>query len=258
MAFESELSTLKQLMRSVGSEIMKIYDTEYSQEVKHDTSPVTEADLLSDKLLREGLSHFDYGILSEEVREGLPDHDRVWVIDPLDGTKDFINKTGEFSIMVGLLEKGQPVLGAVYLPVLDKMYYAITGLGAFVEHEGVNRRMRVTPNGISRMVISRNHFSHHERFIAEQLKVSEFIRCGSIGVKLGRISEGEADFYLNTSDRLGAWDCCAPEIILREAGGIVFNRLGQNLSYVDRRMNGGLIATNGSEKQRIIQQIARQ
>ncbi|MFO7711140.1 MAG: 3'(2'),5'-bisphosphate nucleotidase CysQ [Candidatus Woesearchaeota archaeon] len=258
MGYEKELDAVKKLVREVGSQIMRIYDTEFSHDIKHDTSPVTEADLLSDKLLREGLRHFDYGIISEEVREGLPDHDKVWVIDPLDGTKDFVNKTGEFSIMVGLLDKGVPVMGVVYLPVLDKMYYASKGNGSFVEHEGKDSRLSVKACGISRMVISRNHFSEGEKKIAKNLNVQDFIRCGSIGIKLGRISEGEADFYLNTSDKLGAWDCCAPEVILREAGGIVFNRSGENLIYNDRRMNGGLIATNGSDKHTIIQQIARQ
>src|SRR6056297_3572822 len=130
-----DILKLKEEIKKVGAEIMKLYEKDFEIKDKADSSPVTKADLLSNKLLVEILEKTNIPILSEEIKDN-PERlssDKLWIIDPLDGTKDFIQKTDEFSIMVALVEKGEPVLGIVYAPALGKIYYAEKNKGAYVE-----------------------------------------------------------------------------------------------------------------------------
>ena len=270
--FTTEIRELISYIEHVGLEIMKIYETDFSHELKGDDSPLTQADMLSHNLITKYLKeHFeDYGVLSEESENenGLDEKEFIWVIDPLDGTKDFIHKTDEFSIMVGLLNGDrESVLGIVHVPAQHTTYVGIKDEGSYKIQNGVSTR--ITVNTISQffdttLVRSRNHFSTFDEEVCEKLGIKEFIKCGSCGVKFGRIAEGNAELCYYTTSHLGVWDSCAAEIILKEAGGEVFDKFGNEIVYdiVGRKMRNGFIGTNGNLSKEtvsdVIQEILRE
>ena len=119
----SELKEVINLVKKAGEKVLEIYQRKFKVYEKEDTSPVTEADMASEGIILSGLRKYGYGILSEESKDGSSRlrKEKIWIIDPLDGTQDFLQKTGEFSIMVGLVYKREPFLGVVYKPVGDKI-----------------------------------------------------------------------------------------------------------------------------------------
>lgn len=281
------LKELKDEIRKVGDEIMKLYHQDINVQDKADSSPVTAADLLSNKLLVAILEKTNIPILSEEVKDSPErlDSDKLWIIDPLDGTKDFIQKTGEFSIMVGLIEKGEPVLGIVYAPALGKMYYAQKGEGAFLERRvesedlgeslsiplnkgdtgGLrfkSQRLKVSDKNDFKdwsILVSRNHLGKEEVKLAESLEFREKRPTGSIGVKLGIIAEGKAEMYLHAIDKTWEWDVAAAEIILKEAGGEVTDIDGEKMVFnkeVPKNFRG-ILATNGGRHGEIVEEIKK-
>lgn len=214
--------------------------------------PVTSADLAAQAVLLDALAVYGYPVCSEErdVASERLDATRVWMVDPLDGTKEFLRGTGEYSVMVGLVEHGSPVLGVVYLPALDRCYSAAAGCGAFVEEGGVRSSVRVSERSsaaAARMLVSRSHLLDTERRLATAMGVGAVIPCGSAGIKMCRVAAGEAEVYVNSSSRTGEWDTCAPECILTEAGGVVRDLRGDPLVYnKPTPMNpNGFVATNG-------------
>lgn len=247
-----------ELTREAGEEAMKYYDRDYSIKKKEDNSPVTEADLASEKILLEGLKSTGYGIVAEET--GLLEGDKTgtyWVVDPLDGTQDFIDKTGEFSIMVGLLVDRRPELGIVYAPAQGKLWYAVKGQGAHLTENG--RKSEITVNHKSslsdyELIASRNHFSPRDEKISRRLGVKNITRMGSLGIKFCSIAEGRADLAYYTTDKLGIWDCCAPQIILEEAGGVASDVYGGNLEYdlEGKRMDKGVVGIGRESHDKVI------
>ncbi len=242
---------------------MEFYRKEYDVSEKAGGSPVTEADLESEEILVSGLSETGYGIFAEERGSVNQDgSEGIWIVDPLDGTQDFIDKTGEFSIMVGLLHRGEPVFGVVYAPVGEKLWYGAKDEGAYVIDKGEKRR-KIEVNGKGRLnrfrlIASRNHFSDADRKISELLDVAGVTRMGSLGVKFSSIAEGAADLTYYTTDRLGIWDTCAPQIILEEAGGGVYDTTGKRPTYdlESRRMAEGIVGL-GTDEPRIRKEVIR-
>jgi 3'(2'), 5'-bisphosphate nucleotidase len=157
---------------------------------------------------------------------------RFWLVDPLDGTKEFIKRNGEFTVNIALIENGQPVLGVVYAPVLDVCYYAARGLGAFVKRGEVSQLICVQPHTAGqpvKVVASRSHSDERTTELLKQLGDHECISMGS-SLKLCLIAEGVAHFY----PRLGPtmeWDTAAAHAVVNEAGGIVCDLNGDELSY---------------------------
>ncbi|MFO7807245.1 MAG: 3'(2'),5'-bisphosphate nucleotidase CysQ [Candidatus Moraniibacteriota bacterium] len=259
---------LKKIIQEAGEEILKYYKINTEIETKKDNSPLTQADLASNEILSENLAETGYPVLSEEIADDKKRlaSDRVWIIDPLDGTMDFIQETGEFSVMVGLVENGKPVLGAVYQPVSEDLFYAEQNKGAFWENtQSESKPQKIQVSGVkdpknARMVVSRNHLKPQDQEIAEKLQVMEYKKTGSNGVKICLIARGEADFFINSGSGMGEWDSCAPEIILREAGGIVTDITGERLLYnKDNPINKkGLVASNGSFHDRILSIASKQ
>jgi 3'(2'), 5'-bisphosphate nucleotidase len=176
----------------------------------------------------------------------------------MDGTKQFIERIGEFAVMIGLAIEGEAKLGVVYNPSADRMYYAAPGEGAFVEEKWSTKRLRVAPlSDPSQLVMamSRSHPSRKVYSIREKLGVSKYIQHGSVGLKFGLIAEGRAHLYINTSSRTSQWDSCAPEAILREAGGVVTDWNGEPLRYnrPEVRNLHGIVATNGTIHDRALE-----
>jgi len=247
-----ELEILKKVIRDAGSAILEFYDEENIIQYKGENDPFTEADLASERVILKGVESFGYGVLSEESTDDLSrlEKEKVWIIDPLDGTKDFIQKTGEFTVMIALVENGELILGLVYQPIEDKLFYAEKGGGAFLEIKcGKAISINVSEEkdfSKMRMLVSRNHLKELEQNIAKELGIVTLVPCGSAGLKACLVASGEAELYLNTSDKTFEWDICAADVIVKEAGGLVLDLKGEVFKFnkKDVRNSDGFIVAD--------------
>ncbi len=227
-----DIQKIISIARQAGAAIMGVYDTEFSVENKEDKSPLTEADRKSNAVIIAALqeAYPQIPIISEENRE-VPYAERAswdwfWLIDPLDGTKEFIKRNGEFTVNIALVHAGRPVLGVIYVPAQKLTYYAVKGKGAFKAGDGQEpRAIQVKQPDANKLVLigSRSHPSaEFDAYLNEQqAKYSEveFVAAGS-SLKLCLVAEGVADVY----PRLGPtmeWDTGAGHAIALEAGASV-------------------------------------
>jgi 3'(2'), 5'-bisphosphate nucleotidase len=244
-----ELSIATSAARAAGVAAMRFYGTATAT-AKADASPVTAADHAANDVIVATLREAFPGdaILSEESADSAArlSARRVWIVDPLDGTKEFLAQNGEFSIMVGLAIDGEAVAGVVYLPAIDLMYAGARGEGAWVEREGQRKPLRrgAADPAALRLVGSRSHADPLVARLQEALGITDVSPCGSVGVKCTRIAHDERDLYLHPVPYLKEWDTCAPEAILREAGGSVTDCRGEPLRYNKRdpRQPHGIMA----------------
>ena len=262
MEFENELNKAIDAIKLAGAEVINIYNSNYEVNIKGDKSPVTKADLTSEKIIIKELKNFGYGFVAEESGVTDTKSNFYWVIDPLDGTKDFIQKTGDFSIMIGLLRNKEPVLGVVYAPAIDKLWYAIKNNGAYCISKGKKWKINVSDEvdlKKFRLVISRFHFRQEDKDVADRLGITSFEKMGSVGIKYSRIAEGDAELCVYTTGFLGLWDCCAPHIILKEAGGYLMDINGDEPGYnfSTLKMDKGFIGTNGKNIKDVMESIKK-
>lgn len=220
--------------------IMEVYSQEFDVITKSDESPLTKADLSSNKIIVAGLKALtpEFPIISEESDaidfQLRKNHRYLWCVDPLDGTKEFVNKNGEFAVNIALLEDGKPILGVVGIPALDQISWAVKGYGAFLEKDNMVCRLKckeITRTQTSfNVVCSRSHLDKDTITYAERFGKINWLPKGS-SMKFVMIAGGEADFY----PRLGPtmeWDTAAPHIIVEEAGGKVLDKnTMQSLTY---------------------------
>lgn len=235
---QSLLDEVEAIALAAGAEIMSIYGREFTVEEKADKSPLTEADAAAHRLIVARLQQLQplLPILSEEDVEGFPGADsqgRYWLVDPLDGTKEFIKRNGEFTVNIALVEQGVPVLGVVYAPALDVMYRAAQGLGATKrENSCTPITIQVAdhaPGAAWRVVGSRSHASAETTEWLARLDSYEMVAMGS-SLKLCLVAEGVADLY----PRLGPtslWDTAAAHAVVSAAGGRVERMDGTALRY---------------------------
>lgn len=251
------------IAKEAGAAIMKIYDNEYVIEKKEDNSPVTSADVTSNGIITSGLKNIShYPILSEEIQD-TPERlssEYVWIIDPLDGTSDFIKKNGEFSIMIGLVQGNTPIFGVSYEPATKKCYYAQKGVGAFVSEPGkAVRKLHVSDIEDIQEVTVISSRSHPEKdAIIKKLGITKHIMSGGVGVKIGKIAEKHADIYYNTSQHTSLWDACAAQCIIESAGGKMTDLRGNALMYNTKETKNmfGILATNGHVHEHIAQHFS--
>ena len=259
--YVSELSIARSLALAAGSLILDLYATDFKstekQSVDSHFEPVTEADVNASRLIVEGLAKAFPGdaILSEEENDDTfrrINSERVWIVDPLDGTAGFVKRDGDFAVQIGFAENGISVLGVVYLPVRRVLYYAKKGSGSFrVENGGKPQKIAVSDKSASNeltLAMSRNHPSPRMGRIIETFGFEGLVRRGSVGLKVGLIAEQICDIYIHPSPRTKLWDTCAPEIILTEAGGRFTDLFGQEIRYdrKDVQNRNGILASNGS------------
>jgi 3'(2'), 5'-bisphosphate nucleotidase len=207
---------------------MKIYRKNFDVEYKHDNSPLTLADKKANKVIEIGLKGLsvNYPILSEEGKD-VPYEKRkhweyFWLVDPLDGTKEFVKKNGEFTVNIALIHKGKPVLGVVYAPALNACYWAKLSEGAFKD----GKRMPLKSENIYdtyKIVVSRSHMSDDTKFFIDTISTSREKELKSIGssLKICMVSEGEANIYPRLSPTM-EWDIAAAHIIAIESGKSIF------------------------------------
>jgi 3'(2'), 5'-bisphosphate nucleotidase len=220
-----------------GREILEVYGGEFEVRDKHDASPVTAADERSEALILERLGSLtpDIPIVSEEAAAAgkVPDiGERFWLVDPLDGTKEFVSRNGEFTVNIALIEECRPVLGVVLAPALDRLYGGRVGEGAFMREHGRLRRIRCRQPPVEGLTVvsSRSHGDAQalERFLAGR-RVAASVPAGS-SLKFCLVAAGEADLY----PRLGRtmeWDTAAGHAVLAAAGGRVTDLDGRELLY---------------------------
>lgn len=260
--YSKELKVVKHLARKAGQAIMELYNKNVEVKFKAKDDPVTVADLTSNKIIIDGLKEFNYGILSEELRDDKLrlKKEKVWIIDPLDGTKGFIDKKSEFSVMIGLVYLGEVVLGVVYNPIEDILYYAVKGKGSFKQSGENIERIEVSNidnTKKAKMLVSRHHGGKSEEIIFKKLDIKKLVPCGSAGIKISLIAEGENELNINTSPKTWEWDVCAADIILREAGGRLTDIKGNEFTYnkEDSRNMDGYVASNGLIHDKVIKEL---
>ena len=258
---QTELQTAKDLAVRAGAILLKHFAEKPAVQWKGKNDPVTAADLAASQFLVEQLrSHFpEDAILCEEEKDDLRRlaTSRVWVVDPMDGTKEFIARRGEFAVMIGLAVNGQASLGVIYQPTQDKLYYAAPGDGAYLTRTGVTRQLHVsTESELSRttMALSRSHLSTTTEAIRKQLGIERTVQSGSIGIKIGLLCEAQAHVYVQGRGT-SLWDTCGPEAILQEAGGKMTDARGNAFRYdiADVRNIHGVIATNGVVHDKVVE-----
>jgi len=233
----SLLAAVTPLIREAGALVMRVYATDFQVEIKGDESPVTVADQLAEKAIFEGLKRIapDIPVVGEEAASAgdIPDvSSRFWLVDPIDGTKEFINRNGEFTVNIALVDQGVPVLGLVLAPALDTLYAGGAGLGAWVEVGGQRRAIHARPVPVDGLTVvgSRHHGNDTavDAFLAGR-KVAAHRMVGS-SLKLCLLAEGLADVYPRFG-RTMEWDTAAGDAVLRAAGGMVKTIAGTPLGY---------------------------
>tara|TARA_B100000508_G_C11458086_1_gene277769 strand:- start:348 stop:1157 length:810 start_codon:yes stop_codon:yes gene_type:complete len=254
MTKEKELKLLEQISKTAqlaGKEILEVYNTEFDVETKSDQSPLTSADRAAHEVIVEGLSASGIPILSEEGKD-IPFIERMnwelfWMVDPLDGTKEFIKRNGEFTVNIALIENNQPILGVVYVPVKDTIYLGGQSVGAYkIEtfSEVISRQFQDHFNDLNRLpkkidrpytlVGSRSHMSEETEEFFNQVRALkgevEIISVGS-SLKLCMVAEGRADEYPRFAPTM-EWDTAAGHAVVSAMGGKVINwKLNSSLAY---------------------------
>lgn len=245
MQNQVDIQTIIDIARRAGEATLEIYNREFTVEEKEDRSPLTEADKRSNEVIIEGLeaAYPDIPTISEEIK-ALPYEERkhwtrFWLIDPLDGTKEFIKKNGEFTVNIALLEDGVPTLGVVYQPAADVLYYSSKGEGAFkVDANGEKTQLtggeHYSKLDSVRVVASRSHMSPETEAFVEELRAQgkqiDLTSSGS-SLKLCMVADGSADVYPRFAPTM-EWDTGAAHAVALEAGRQVNNReTGTPLQY---------------------------
>lgn len=237
MDYEKELQSAIKAAQDASKIILDFYHNGFNVETKEDNSPVTSADKASDKLIREELSKefSKYAFLTEEGADdkGRLSNDFVWIIDPLDGTKDFVAHDDGFTVNIALAYKHEVVLGVVAIPVQNIIYYATKDSGAYVMRDGVSTKIHVNNKTEDLTCLtSVFHFTDKEKemTIKHGDKIKHIEKCGS-SIKACYIAEGKAEITYRLNDGTKEWDTAAFQIIVEEAGGFVLKPNGERILY---------------------------
>lgn len=268
ITYDHELRIALELAREAGAAILDLYEGPLHIEQKaydDDQEPVTQADKIANEIIVQRLQKEfpDDGILAEEsIDTSRRLHkQRVWMIDPLDGTTGFIDGNGDFAVQIGLAENGESVLGVVYQPLSGVLYRAIRDGGTWIERPGFAPEKGQVSNHqeiwTMRLAASRSHRSPRMDKVVTAFGLKHEVRRGSVGIKVGLLIEQQCDLYVHLSPRTKQWDTCAPEIILREAGGTITDLFGKPLSYnkAEVQNRNGVVASNGAAHETIIKTL---
>jgi 3'(2'), 5'-bisphosphate nucleotidase len=253
--FARELAVAEDLALQASRLVLGYHRTDLVIESKAGNEPVTRADREASELIVAGLRQAfpDDVVLSEELpddgsRHGRP---RVWMVDPIDGTSDFIQGESGFVVMIGLVVDGRPHVGAVAHPLSRRLYSGIVGVGAWhKDPDAAPVRLHTSelarPPGI-RLVASKTHRTPRVDAVKKALGITDELNVGSVGLKIGLVSDGERDLYVYTGSRTKIWDTCGPEAILHGAGGRMTDLDGKPLVYdqPDLYNRRGIVASNG-------------
>jgi len=225
-----DIKDIKDIAIEAGGAIMQIYNQDFSVEYKDDKSPLTKADIKSNEIICKALVKLypDIPIMSEENKQVeykvRSKWEYYWCIDPIDGTKEFIKKNGEFTVNIALIHKHTPVLGVVYAPAIDEIYSAKQGDGAFLNDQKLPLKTNKDINNSINIVASKSHLSDETKDFIDKLtfniKHSKLVSKGS-SLKLCMVASGEADIYPRLAPTM-EWDTAAADAIVRESGKMTY------------------------------------
>ena len=235
--------------------ILEIYNTDFSVEIKDDNSPVTMADKNADKVIRDYLHKKfpTYAFLTEESTDDVSrlDNDFVWIVDPVDGTKDFVAKDGGFTTNIALAYKHEAVVGVVVVPLTGEVYFAAKGLGAFYRKDGLTKRIHVNDK-IENITVYKSvfHSKPNEDAVIEKHsdKIAKIEKWGS-ALKACRIAQGLGELTYRLSDGTKEWDTAASQVIIEQAGGVFLTPARERIMYnrVDVHNREGYVICNRIE-----------
>jgi 3'(2'), 5'-bisphosphate nucleotidase len=232
--YEKELSVAIQLAKNAGNAIMEYFDRDKGVTVKEDKTFLTKADVKSNEIILKGLrENFpEDGIISEELDD--VEGERKWHVDPMDGTAHFVRGSKGFAVHIGLCVDNIPVLGVVYAPALDKLYYAVEGQGAFKEIKGERMPLKINSGKSNKIQVIRSRLEWRTNDLRGRLRIlgdCEVLESDSTGLRMLALADNEADLFVPTDRNFKSWDICAPQAILKEAGGHLSYFDGESLEY---------------------------
>ncbi len=266
MKLQDEMATARDLALRAAALVQTFRTGSLDVKLKGGDEPVTAADLAANELILAGLrGKFPRdAILSEEAPDdgGRLKARRVWMVDPIDGTRDFIDGRDGFAVMIGLCIDGVPALGAVAQPSTGVMFWGGHGLGAWREVAESKTSMTTTriaaPPGL-RSVSSWSHPSSASARLRAALGIEDDLRIGSVGVKMGLVADASRDLFVYPGQQAKLWDTCAPDAILAAAGGRTTDAHGAPLDYTAASplLPRGIVATNGAAHALVLATLAR-
>jgi len=228
MRMQINIENIKHIAKEAGDAIMEIYRRDFDISYKDDKSPLTEADLKSNQIICSSLQKLypDIPILSEENKEieyeKRKSWEYYWCIDPIDGTKEFIKKNGEFTVNIALIHQNTPVLGLVYAPAIDAMYSAQKNKGAFLNNQKLPLQMNNNKDEKLYVVASKSHLSYETQQFIDTLQTKEIVQVSKgSSLKLCVVAEGSADIYPRLAPTM-EWDTAAADAIVRESGKMTY------------------------------------
>lgn len=268
---ERELRELVRIARAASDIVLSVYATPFEVEMKSPGDPVTEADKRANDLLcREIAASFpgecivaeeDAPCTKDEMR-ARTSRDRVFFVDPLDGTREFADRCPEFSVMIGLAERGRATLGALVMPTTGEALFGDArhpGTAILESKDGSRTPLRVTDLADSsrgRLVVSRSRRPAFVASMSARLRLAEITPCGSVGVKIARVALAQADLYVHGGGGIKSWDLCGPEAVLWAAGGRASTLDGQPVDYSgDVVHQKGFVGTNGMLHDQVVEAI---
>ena len=275
MRLEADLTELTRIARLAAEVIRAVYATPFAVEEKGIGDVVTRADREANDLICAALETSFPGeaVVAEEsvptdraTIEALVRQPRVFYVDPLDGTREFAARNGEFAVMIGISERGHALAGVVLLPVTGQAFVGRVGPGAaaWVEEEsGARSDLRVTTErdpANARLLVSRSHRPRLVEPFTSRLGLTRLVPCGSVGVKVARLASGQADLYVHGGGGASRWDSCAPEAILAGAGGLFTDLDGERIDYADADLTlpNGIVASNGARHPAVLEALREQ
>ncbi|MGK3990026.1 3'(2'),5'-bisphosphate nucleotidase CysQ [Sorangium sp. So ce136] len=269
---DRELDEIVRIARAAAAIVMDVYATPFTVEMKGPGDPVTRADREANALICGALEAAFPGeaILAEESVPAADElaarfrQERVFFVDPLDGTREFADRNGEFAVMIGLSVRGRAALGVVVLPTTGEALAGRADEGggdggfAFLEaKDGSRRPLRVSSVGApadAALIVSRSHRPKELEPLVARLGITRVVPCGSVGVKIARIATAEVDLYIHGGGGAKLWDSCAPEAVLRGAGGRFTDLSGAPIDYAGPglKLARGIIASNGALQDAVV------
>jgi 3'(2'), 5'-bisphosphate nucleotidase len=260
-----EIEFAVKLAREAATIVNTFYVGSSEVRYKSENEPVTEADRSANQhiVTQIQMAFPDDGVLSEESKDNLIrlERERVWIIDPLDGTKEFIARNGEFSIMIGLAIGGKAVMGVIMQPDPGLLYVGAVNYGAYLYEEGETIPLGVSDKTEANRMIMVSSRSHRQQIVdrvRKDLHITSERVSGSVGLKVGLISRQLADLYIHPSPGCKEWDICAPAALLEAAGGTITDCWGEPILFNKRdvRAHNGLMASNSQSHEKIVAIVA--